>query len=224
MSEYPEIAARFTRDTTRHQMIVLHDDGFYRHLRFTNRPLGYGEYWFDLITWPGCLTIRGDFGDAYTFSRLPDMFKFFRGKGINPHYWAEKLSGGRESVKEYSEDKLRQLVTEYFVDGVRYGDAPRGLGKAVREEILNSGDLYDESLARQVVDGFEYGRAYKASCLCGAAADFDDEYAATLWRSRHIKPGHGPHVSELKRVEGIARYDRVRKYGLTRLVTPVVAE
>lgn len=78
MSDYPEIAARFAREMAGHEMTVLHDDGLYRHLRFTSNLRGHGEYWFYLITWPGCLTIRGDYGNAYTFTREPDMLPFFR--------------------------------------------------------------------------------------------------------------------------------------------------
>ncbi|MGW0034773.1 hypothetical protein ACWDXD_33770 [Streptomyces sp. NPDC003314] len=155
MSEYPEIAARFTQATANHRMTVLHNDDLYRHLRFMNPRSS--EYWFEIVTWPGCLTIRGDVGDGYTFSRERDMFPFFRNEygGINPHYWAEKLGGGRNSVKEYSESAARQRVIEAFVDAVRWSDAPRGLGKAVRAEVLNQ-SMYHEGEARELIDGFDF--------------------------------------------------------------------
>ena len=197
-----DAATRFKRDVAKHEMTVLHDDGLYRHLRFARPKPASFMYWFDLITWPGSLTIRGDIGESYTFSRLPDMFEFFRGKDINPHYWSEKLDGGRDSAKEYSEEKFRQLVVEYFVDSVRSGDTPRGLGKAVREEILNSEFLAVEDDARRVLDDFEYGASYKASCLCGDAAEFTSTVEADLWRSGHIRPNDAVHRSSVKRVEG----------------------
>ncbi|HEY6115445.1 MAG TPA: hypothetical protein VI172_05755 [Candidatus Dormibacteraeota bacterium] len=254
MSDYPEIAARFARDTARHEMTVLHDDGLYRHLRFSSNPRGYGEYWFDLITWPGCLTVRGDYGDGYTFTRERDMLPFFRADrrwGINPHYWAQKLDGHRASAKSYSEDAFRQVVRELFVEAVRYGDAPRGLGKAVRAEILDQ-DAFTEDDAHKLLESFEYGTKYKASCSCGKKATEDSEALARLWRSSHIEPGHSAHVSRVDRVAGftfgdtwelsfrdyerdflwacyaivwgIARYDRVRKYGLAKLATPEAGE
>lgn len=34
MTDYPEIASRFARETSAHRMTVLHDAGLYRHLRF----------------------------------------------------------------------------------------------------------------------------------------------------------------------------------------------
>lgn len=125
-----DIRERFTAETTKHQLAVLHDDGLYRHLRF--KAPGSGFYWFDLVTWPGYLSFGGDM-DGYVFSRVPDMFTFFRDQrnGINPHYWAEKVTDGRDRTKTYSEDRFRQLVTEHFVDAVRSG-APAGLGRAVR--------------------------------------------------------------------------------------------
>ncbi|MGE7432777.1 hypothetical protein [Kitasatospora sp. NPDC001175] len=148
-----DIQTRFARDTAQHEMTVLHTNGLYRHLRFKN-PTNFA-YWFDLITWPGCLTIRGDLGDSYTFSRLPDMFEFFRGKQINAHYWAEKLDTGRNSAKEYSEDLFRQLVTEHVAGAIRHSDAPRGIGKAVRAEILDQ-DLTVEAEARDLLEDFRY--------------------------------------------------------------------
>lgn len=198
MSDYPEIAAQFRRDTASHQMTVLHDDGLYRHLRFTNRPGGYGEYWFDLITWPGSLAMRGDVGDGYIFTRTADMFEFFRADrqwGINPHYWAEKLGGGRESVKEYSEALFRQVVKEYVADAIRFGDAPRGIGRAVCSGIFTHLDLNIEEEARAALDDFEYkGFRFKDAW----EFSFRDYEPSFLWACHAI-------------VWGIARYDATRK-------------
>lgn len=204
MNEYPEIAARFARDTAGHEMTVLHDDGLYRHLRFNNPQ--YGEYWFDLITWPGSLVMRGDVGDGYIFTRLPDMFEFFRADrrwGINPHYWAEKLGGGRQSVKEYSETAFRQIVGELFVDAVRFNDAPRGIGKAVRAEILDQ-DLSDEGEARKLLESFEYQGFDFGETWEFSFSDYDSSF---LWCCHAI-------------VWGIGRYDKVTRYGLKALATP----
>lgn len=150
---HEEVGARFRQDTANHELTVLHEQGLYRHLRL--RSPRSSEYWFDVVTWPGSLAIRGDVGEDYVFSRVEDMFTFFRGKGINPHYWAEKLGGGQRSVKEYSADLARQLVVEHFVDAVRFGDAPRGLGKAIRAEVLNE-DLFDDREAREAIESFSY--------------------------------------------------------------------
>lgn len=54
---------------------MLHEDGIYRHIRF--RQPGTMCMHFDLITWPGYLCYTGDMG-TYVFTRLADMFEFFR--------------------------------------------------------------------------------------------------------------------------------------------------
>jgi hypothetical protein len=204
MSAYPEIAARFARDTAGHEMTVLHDDGLYRHLRFRARRSS--EYWFDLVTWPGCLTMRGDVGDGYTFARLADMFEFFRSDrdwGINPHYWAEKLGGGRASVKEYSEDVLRRCVVEQFVSDARWGGVPAGTGKALRTWVLNE-DLSDKQEAARIVEDFAH-KGYEFHDVW--EWDFRDYDPHFLWACYAI-------------VAGIRLYDKVSRYGLTALATP----
>lgn len=185
------VAAAFKRDTAKHQLTVLHDDGLYRHLRYRNPE--NSAYWFDVITWPGSLTIRGDLGAAYTFSRLPDMFEFFRGKRINPHYWSEKLDNLRPSVQVYSEDLFRQLVVEHFVDAVRYSDAPRGLGREIRAEILDQ-DLTDETEARALLEGFEFKGFEFHDVWEWSFSDYDRSF---LWACHAL-------------VWGIAAYDRAR--------------
>ncbi|MFD9192936.1 hypothetical protein ACFWCA_32580 [Streptomyces phaeochromogenes] len=190
------IGERFREDTAGHEMEVLHEAGLYRHVRFSSNPRGYGEYWFDLITWPGCLTIRGDYGNAFTFNREQDMFPFFRSKSgrINPHYWSQKLDGGTQSVKTYSEDLFRQLVVEHFVESVRWSDAPRGLGKAIREEILNQ-DLFDEREARDLLESFEFKGFEFHDVWEWSFGDWDRQF---LWACHAI-------------VFGISRYDAARK-------------
>lgn len=121
-----EVADRFARETKNHTMTVLRDDGLYRHLRFKAPDNGF--YWFDLITWPGYLTFVGD-GEGYVFTRIEDMFGFFRGSRINPQYWAEKVVDGRGRLKTYSEERFRQLVTEHL-DQVA-DDYPAGLREAL---------------------------------------------------------------------------------------------
>lgn len=112
MTDYTESAERFTSDTKNHQLTVLHDDGIYRHLRFKAPDSGF--YWFDLVTWPGYLAFTGDM-DGYVFSRVEDMFTFFRGGstyGINPSYWGEKVVDGRDRLRRYEPDVLAARLAE----------------------------------------------------------------------------------------------------------------
>lgn len=190
-----DIAERFARDTANHRMTVLHDDGLYRHLRFKAPDTGF--YWFDLVTWPGNLSVTGDFGDGHTFSRTPDMFEFFRGSsryGINPMYWAEKVQTGRCGLRTYEEDRFRELVVEHFVETVRYGDAPRGLGKAVRGEILNDPDVYYEGGARAALEAFEFKGFRFTDTYEWDLTEYDWSY---LWCCHAI-------------VWGIEQYDKAR--------------
>jgi len=146
-----DMAARFERDTAGHQMTILHDDGLYRHLRF-RRP-DRSAYWFDLITWPGSLVVNGDCG-SFTLARCDDMFEFFRGHGINPQYWAEKVRAGKTT--RYSPAKFRQLVTEYAADAE--ADEP-GLTAAIAERIFGALKEWDtgyEEGAREALRDFEY--------------------------------------------------------------------
>ncbi|MET9956683.1 hypothetical protein ABZ135_34765 [Streptomyces sp. NPDC006339] len=200
MSDYPEIVARFNDATARHSMTVLHSDGLYRHLRFMNPRTS--EYWFDIVTWPGSLTYRGDVGEDYVFTRVEDMLTFFRSRngGINPHYWAEKLGGGRRSVREYSETLLRQRVVEQFIEDARWNGVPAGTGKELRTWVLND-DLSEEYQARRVLEDFAY-EGYGFSDLW--EWDFHDYKPEFLWACHAI-------------VWGIRRYDELTRYGLAKL-------
>ena len=119
------MAERFPGDIAKHKLTVLRDDGLYRHLRCA-RP-GSSFYWFEIVTWPGSLAIRGDMGGGWIFSRIEDMFAFFRSKGhgtINPGYWSEKLPDCGRSVRVYSEGVFRARLDEALAD---YDEAYPGL-------------------------------------------------------------------------------------------------
>lgn len=150
-----DTAARFADETAKHEMTVLHEDGLYRHVRFANPDSGF--YWFDLVTWPGTLVFRGD-GESFTFAREKDMFEFFRANRgrINPGYWSEKVVSNRDCIKRYDQEIFEAQIKEAFVEAVRYGDAPRGLGKAVREEILNAEEIGWEDGAHRVLREFRF--------------------------------------------------------------------
>ncbi|EMO3885820.1 Uncharacterised protein [Klebsiella pneumoniae] len=99
MSYDKGVLNRFLINTAEHTMKVHQDDGIYRHLEFSRN--GSSCYRFDLVTWPGYLTVTGDMG-TWTFSRIADMFGFFteaefalrESLRINPGYWAEKFKLG----------------------------------------------------------------------------------------------------------------------------------
>lgn len=112
-AEERRIAEQFPKDIASHKLTVLRDAGLYRHLRCS---AGSFRFWYEIVTWPGSLAIRGDMGGGYIFSRDEDMFEFFRSPGrayrINPGYWSEKLPDCGRSVKVHSEQVLRARLDE----------------------------------------------------------------------------------------------------------------
>lgn len=114
---------RFIRDTSSHQLEVIREDGLYRHLRFS-RP-NTRAYSFDIVTWPGYLTVTGDMG-TWTFSRITDMFDFFGGATesfyINPGYWSEKFESGagrgrtESPCYEFDEAAFEKTLDEWHAE------------------------------------------------------------------------------------------------------------
>lgn len=99
MKSENKVLTQFVSAVVDHRLTIHRNDGLYRHMSF-RRP-GTSCYGFDIVTWPGYLTITGDMG-TWTFSRIEDMFEFFTASHfgrrdsllINPGYWAEKFEAG----------------------------------------------------------------------------------------------------------------------------------
>lgn len=146
------IEKEFLLDVASHRMQVLLDNGIYRHLKFTSAGPHPWNQWFQIVTWPGYLAYSGDMG-CFVFSRLQDMFEFFRtgpgdekGLYINTGYWAEKLQAvdrcGRDSgAEQFSPEKLTKRVTEAVADWITEygltGNQRNELRAAVQEDILD---------------------------------------------------------------------------------------
>ncbi|MDV6347518.1 hypothetical protein R2083_08320 [Nitrosomonas sp. Is35] len=119
MTQYKCTEEEFLLEVTEHGIKIVRDDDIHRHVVFKNP--GSSIYWFELITWPGTLCINGDCG-TYVFSRLNDMFQFFRQKNgddsllINPSYWGEKLQAVDRcsGFMEFDENSFRERVREHF--------------------------------------------------------------------------------------------------------------
>lgn len=196
MTEYPEIAARFARDTRGHKMTVLHEDGLYRHLKFADPDGGF--YRFDLLTWPHNAFLRGD-GFSFGFAIYPteDMFDVFRGSrsgGINPGYWQEKVTAGQ--VKDWSEDLFRAWV----LDEAAKAEAKHpGAVKSVGEQILNSDEhsLEFQGTAEYAVANFSHS-TFRLRFPNGWEKDFQD------WSWEFLFACHAV-------LFGIAQYDAARK-------------
>lgn len=153
---------RFASDVAGHEMNVIRAEGVHRHLRFA-KPGTYCNS-FNIITWPGTLCIHGDCG-TYVFSRLNDMFEFFRADrdrqsgDINPSYWAEKVDAQDKhgAVYEFDLESTRSMVVEQFRDYWRGTDNFKGQLKGfrkLREAVL---ELDDEREFMEALYTFEYG-------------------------------------------------------------------
>jgi hypothetical protein len=174
---------RFERDIAEHQMTIHRDDGADRHITF-KKP-GTSCYWFEILTWPGALCIRGDCG-TYVFSRLTDMFEFFRADDrgdpsrlyINKSYWCEKLQAvdcngygdgrAREFDPEQFEERVKQRVEEYL-EGREISDERReSLMRDIQWEVLDKShdgevrafdalmDFHDDEFPRLFEDCWEW--------------------------------------------------------------------
>ena len=213
-----DISERFQRETAEHEMTVLHEDGLYRHVRFmhvatdpeTGKRSRSSFYWFDLLTWPGCLAINGDCG-SYVFSRIEDMFTFFTGSRINPGYWAEKVRSGQEGLKTYTQDRLRELIADHIGDPrgdeeCAAKDWP-GLAEAIEHaffedtSFLAEWDTCHEQGAREALDGFKFGDTWTFTCGCGEQAEGLTETDACDRRRVHQRR-HYSSKPEVALVEG----------------------
>lgn len=108
---------QFEHDVADHRLTIVHEDGLYRHLRFS-KP-GSNDMRFDLVTWPGFLAYSGDMG-AFMFERTNDMLGFFRRDpgerkyGMSLRYWAEKCEaeGTRgDGIFEFDPDEFKRAIT-----------------------------------------------------------------------------------------------------------------
>ncbi|GJL37539.1 hypothetical protein TUM17576_43590 [Enterobacter hormaechei] len=129
-----KLLSRFMRNTAHHNVIIERDEGVYRHLIF--KAPGTNSYRFDIITWPGYLTVTGDMG-TWTFSREWDMVTHFfpagTAAGINPGYWSEKFESwvgcGRHESPCYEFDAqafdkgLQEWLASYLDNGIDEDDA-----------------------------------------------------------------------------------------------------
>lgn len=153
--------ARFARDTAQHVMEVVLDQGVHRHLRF-RRPDRTFTYGFDIVTWPGYLAISGDMGGSI-FTRLPDMFEFFRterGKpgelAINVSYWAEKLHANDGAAKRFDRDVFQAALRQRILDA--YDDVENDM-RDERDRLLEH--VEHESACENEYEAMDWACSFK---------------------------------------------------------------
>lgn len=115
-SRMADVKRDFDHYTKEHVITHLEEGGVMRHM-VVQKP-GTWMHGYVITTWPNYLCISGDLG-CYVFSRLEDMFEFFRSPdgAINPGYWSEKvMAADRHGVEEFDIAVLRANIAEYFED------------------------------------------------------------------------------------------------------------
>lgn len=161
----------FIKDVKNHKLIVIKDDGAYKHIRITD---GTFNLKYDLIAWPGYLCYTGDMG-TYVFSRTADMFSFFRNDElkINPHYWSEKVvSHDRSGVFEYDNDAFINTIKDEMC-GMNENEK-----QLVKEHFLN--EQFDfEHEARQAIE--DYNQNYGETFIDFFEHDLTDYTYRFIW-------------------------------------------
>lgn len=208
--------AEFLRDIEKHEMLVLREDGIYRHIRF--KEPGNMCMHFDLITWPGYLCYCGDMG-TYVFTRLNDMFEFFRTDRrddaklyINRGYWSEKLvavDGNRRAAAatEFSWDMYSRVVKETLVDWMRHrctnAQERRDLREQVEDELLGGG-IFGER-PETTHDAIRMASEFEAS-VGGKKCHFQD-----FWEHRLEDYTHSFTWCCFALAWGIKQYDKAKE-------------
>lgn len=206
MRTHEDVTAKFAKDTADHQLTILHDDGFYRHLRVSTP--GTNCYAYSIATWPGHLAITGDMGAA-VFSRLPDMFEFFRDSAHNGNpnvgYWTEKMVATENPAKQYCRESamasIAQFVDDFIAGYADDDDVDPEWAQALRDVVKGARLASDEDGQRGMTETYDAVSGFEASkdlveAMGGIKFEFTDvsemapaweEYTFHhLWRLRAI--------------------------------------
>lgn len=148
---------KFLKDVQNHEMTIVLDQGLHRHIRFQVK--NSITMHFDLVTWPGYLCISGDMG-TYVFQRIPDMFQFFTGEDINPHYWSEKVQAEDKQCKivDFDQNKFKTEIMERLDEISDWEEWTWDFKEEVIEEIELLFQHYDGAgdLLKYMLHEFEY--------------------------------------------------------------------
>lgn len=239
-----DVTARFSRDTARHQMTVLHDDGLYRHLKCAIPGTGY--YRFDLVTWPHNLMLHGD-GISFAFSLYPtvDLFDLFRRTAwpgeINPGYWSEKVTAGRSDIENYSEALLKQEIedrVQYWEEcdlnrrivkraGVKsVSDLTEDMRKANAMAVEAGHQAFAKNLRAAVDEHFfgelaDYNVEYEEDAKAALTAfSYGEGYEFSDWYEWRLRDHSWQFLWACHAIVwGIARWDKAGRDGLRGLAT-----
>lgn len=140
------VKERIVNDLKDHAITILHQHGLYRHYR-CQKP-GTWVLGFDVVTWPGSLCYTGDMGE-YLYQRTDDMIAFMRGSAMSYSYVAEKCVAHDGRLKEWSEERFREVLAERLAESAEDGG---------EFTVVRHGGSVKESVAEKIVEiEQEYG-------------------------------------------------------------------
>lgn len=187
----------FRHAVREHELFILIDNGVYRHLRM-KKP-GTFAYSYDIVTWPGHLAISGDM-DACIFTRLTDMFEFFRQEAprgivdlastihINPQYWSEKVVAAphRVGIEQFSSARFEQVVKERIEGYISEYATPEKVALD-DEDPFDQEELDADAALRQLasdlreaVNEYPLSRVDSEESAYRALKEFNDDWEARL--------------------------------------------
>jgi len=149
-----------------HKLTIQQDAGVHRCL-LLKKPESSNRYFY-ITTWPGHLCISGDMG-TYAFSRIDDMFNFFRDDKleINLGYWAEKLQsiscfGSKDgSIFEFDVEGSVKGLIEYFKeqnDDGEYDELLKDIEEVDVGHMVNEQDFVRQMQGAGVDEPWEHSR------------------------------------------------------------------
>lgn len=148
MVNLEKVKEDFIKEVKDHVMEIKHDEGLYRHIMF--KPPSFYQ-WFELVTYPDRLIISGDMGD-YVFSRVEDMFTFFRNDDlkINAGYWTEKCISQdvRCGIKKYDPEIFEERILEYVEDNFPDLWTDEEFRNDLKDNVLNYSDNEYEAIQK----------------------------------------------------------------------------
>lgn len=110
MSTLKTVQREFNEFVKDHVLTVLADgDEVGRQIRC--RKPGTCIYGWDIVTWPGYLTITGDLGH-FVFRSQDDMLVDFFNGPINPQYWLEKCVAWDSPLRVVSAERVRYMAVD----------------------------------------------------------------------------------------------------------------
>tara|TARA_R110001583_G_scaffold21308_3_gene80841 strand:- start:3220 stop:3888 length:669 start_codon:yes stop_codon:yes gene_type:complete len=172
-----QVKEGFLKNIANHTMTVLQDNGVYRHLEFSHN--GSSNQKFSLVTYPQHLVFSGDMG-TYVFSRLNDMFEFFRNEKlvINAYYWSHKVESISKNggVMVFDEGLVTKSIATRVDDICADLD---GYFEDNQDEDIETVEAFEAAFRAEIKSHFEYGEMDEYRHV-STIDDFDSTVIANL--------------------------------------------